>query len=125
MLNDAKTPSDYIDRLDDDWRRDTLLELREIILKQSPQLDEQIHYKMLGYGSDESHVFHLNAQKAYVSLYVGNAAKIDPDAELLHGLSVGKGCIRFKKTTDVSNTRIDEFIALAVRLWRQGEDIDC
>ena len=125
MLSEAKTPSEYIDQLDDDWRRNKLLELRDVILKQSPQLEERIHYKMLGFGIGEEYVFHLNAQKAYVSLYVGNASKIDASGQLLHGLSVGKGCIRFKKTTEVAGTRIDEFIALAVKLWREGEDIDC
>ncbi len=125
MLSDAKTPSEYMAQLEDDWRRDKLQSIRAIIQKQAPQLSESINYKMLGYALDENYVFHLNAQTAYVSLYVGNASKIDPSGELLQGLSVGKGCVRFSKSTDITKTRIDEFIALAFEMWRAGEDIDC
>lgn len=125
VLSDAKTPSEYMAQLEDDWRRDKLQSIRAIIQKQAPQLSESINYKMLGYALDENYVFHLNAQTAYVSLYVGNASKIDPSGELLQGLSVGKGCVRFSKSTDITKTRIDEFIALAFEMWRAGEDIDC
>jgi uncharacterized protein YdhG (YjbR/CyaY superfamily) len=96
-----------------------------IIKSQAPQLAERIHYKMLGYGIGDAFVFHLNAQQAYVSLYVGNASKIDPDGALLEGLNVGKGCIRFTKSIKIDDTRIDEFIARAFAMWRAGEDIDC
>lgn len=125
MLSKAKTPQDYIDQLDNDWRRKTLLDIRAIIFNHAPALEEHMHYKMLGYGIDEDFVFHLNIQKAYVSLYVGDASKIDPSGDLLAGLSVGKGCIRFKKSSDVSESRIDQFIALTVCLWRENRDIDC
>ena len=125
MLSDASTPQDFIAQLDDDWRRKTLLALREIILRQSPRLEEHMHYKMLGYGRGDVCVFHLNAQKAYVSLYVGDATKIDPGRELLTGLSVGKGCIRFKKKDAVGETQIETFIARAVKLWHKGEGSGC
>ncbi|SPJ23082.1 iron chaperone [Palleronia abyssalis] len=125
MLSNAETPAEYMDMLDDDWRRDKLQHIRAIIKKQAPQLAERIHYKMLGYGIDDAFAFHLNAQRAYVSLYVGNASKVDPTGELLEGLNVGKGCIRFSKSTKIDDTRIDEFIALAFAIWREGKDIDC
>ena len=125
MLSDAKTPSEYIEQLENDWRCEKLQEIRALIKRLAPQLDERIHYKMLGYGVEDKYVFHLNAQKQYVSLYVGNASKIDPDGELLKGLNIGKGCIRFTKTKNVENTRIDEFIARAIEMWRAGENIDC
>ncbi|MDA4844017.1 iron chaperone [Hoeflea poritis] len=125
MLSDAKTPSEYIEQLENDWRCEKLQEIRALIKKQAPQLDERIHYKMLGYGHGDRYVFHLNAQRQYVSLYVGNASKIDPDNALLQGLNVGKGCIRFTKTKKITETRIDEFIARAIEMWRAGEDVDC
>lgn len=125
MLYDASTPSDYMDQLDDDWRRRKLQSIRAIIKQQAPQLEERIHYKMLGYGVGDIYAFHLNAQRGYVSLYVGDASKVDPSGELLQGLNVGKGCIRFSKSKKVAETRIDEFIALAFDRWRKGEDIDC
>ncbi len=125
MQYSATTPSDYIAQLDEDWRRPTLLAIRAIIQTHAPELTEDIHHKMLGYADGDTHVFHLNAQKGYVSLYVGNAAKIDPTGEMLAGLNVGKGCIRFSKTKTVEGSQIDAFIARAIEIWRSGEDIAC
>jgi len=125
MLDDAETPSDYIEQLDNDWRREKLQGIRTIIKELAPQLEERIHYKMLGYAVGNAYVFYLNAQRGYVSLYVGNASKVDPTGELLAGLNVGKGCIRFSKSKNVPDTRINAFIACAFNLWRDGQDIDC
>ena len=125
MQYDAKTPSEYIAALEDDWRRKTLLEIREIIKRKGPYLEEGIRYKMLSFGDDRGIVLQLNAQKQYVSLYVGNATKVDPGGALLKGIDVGKGCIRFKKSITVSDTRIDEFIEQALSMWNAGKDIDC
>ncbi len=110
MQYNVKTPSEYIDQLDDDWRLEKLEELRAIIKSKAPDMIEGINYKMLSYGDTDGIAFHLNAQKNYVSLYVGDTKKIDHDGELLQGLDIGKGCIRFKKSIVVSDTRIEEFI---------------
>lgn len=125
MQYDVSTPEEYLSRLENDWRREKLLELREIILTCGPDLTEGIDYKMLSYRDERGIVFGLNAQKHYVALYVGDAKKIDPDGTLLAGLDVGKGCIRFTKSKAVSDTRIREFIQRAVELWKSGADIDC
>lgn len=125
MQYDVSSPKEYLQQLPDDWRRDKVIALRDIIKDKGPKLTERISYKMLAYGVDEEDVFCLNAQKNYVSFYVGNASKVDPSGELLEGLSVGKGCVRFKKSVDVSATRIDEFIERAVEMWEQGKDFGC
>lgn len=125
MLYDVKTPKEYLQQLPDDWRQEKVKALRAIIKGKGPALTEKINYKMLAYGDSENIVFCLNAQKNYVSLYVGNASKVDPDGTLLEGLNRGKGCIRFTKSIDVSNTRIDEFVERAIEMWEQGEDFDC
>lgn len=125
MQYEATTPTEYLDVLDDDWRKEKLQELRNLICKQAPDLKEGIEYKMLAYYDEKGVMFHLNAQKNYVSLYVGNAEKIDPEKKLLSGLNVGKGCIRFKKSVVISDTQIEEFIKCAVDLWKKGEDIGC
>jgi len=70
-------------------------------------------------------VFGLNAQKGYVSLYVGDAKKIDPEGGLLKGLSVGKGCIRFTRSNRIAATGIREFIERTAAMARRGEDVDC
>ncbi len=110
MQYDAKTPADYLKMLEPDWRKDKLLELRALIQKHGAELEEGIKYGVLVYKYHQGSGFGLNAQKNSVNFYVGTASKIDPDGTLLAGLSVGKGCIRFKKTTVVAQTRIEDFI---------------
>ena len=124
MQYEATTPSEYLSQLEDDWRKDTLSELRELIIS-SPSIEEGINYKMLSYQDDKGIIFQLNAQKNYVALYVGNASKVDPEGVLLKGIDHGKGCLRFKKSTVVSDTHIDEFIIKALDMWKKGEDIGC
>ena len=125
MLYDVKTPTEYMAALEDDWRKQKLQELRTLIKLKAPDLVEGIDYKMLSYSDENGIIFHLNAQKNYVSLYVGNAKKVDEDGSLLEGVEVGKGCIRFKKSVAVTDTRIDKFIVRAVDFWKRGKDIDC
>lgn len=125
MHYDVETPSHYLEALEDDWRREKLLELRDLIFSKAPDIDESIEYKMLRFGDDKTSVFHLNAQKNYVSLYVGNIKKIDKTGELLKGLNVGKGCIRFKKSLPLSETRIAEFIEHTIHMWRDNGDTAC
>ena len=125
MQYDVSTPEQYIDALDDDWRRQTLLELRDIIKEKAPECAEGINYKMLSYSDERGVALHLNAQKQYVSLYVGDIKKIDPTGELLQGIQCGKGCVRLKKSNVVAATRVDEFIDRTLALWRAGADISC
>ena len=125
MQYDVTTPVEYMKSLDLDWRKERLQELREIILQQDSAIQETINYKMLCFKLNESVLFHLNAQRGYVSLYCGNTKKIDPAGELLSGISIGKGCIRFTKTKDISKTRIEDFIKRAVYLLNEGQDVGC
>ena len=122
MQYDVETPAQYLQALDDDWRREKLEALRSIITTLGPELVEGIDYKMLSYRDEKDIVFGLNAQKQYVSLYVGDIHKIDPDGTLLSGYNIGKGCIRFTKTKPISDN-IREFIRRAIDMSRRGEDI--
>lgn len=98
-----------------------------MILSYAPNIDETIRYKMLNFGIEamENFVFALNAQKHYVSLYVGDIEKIDPLGEMLGVFNLGKGCIRVRKTIDLEETQLEAFIQKAIDLWRAGEDVDC
>ena len=125
MQYDVSTPQLYLDALTDDWRKATLEQLRALIKTAAPDIQEDIAYKMLCYRDDQGTIFHLNAQKHYVSLYVGNIANIDQGDELLTGLDTGKGCIRFKKSISVEQTHINTFIRKVLNLHRQGSDIGC
>ena len=75
MLYDVKTPAEYFEKLEKDWRKAKLIEVREMIKKNGPELNEGIYCKMLSYEYVDKIIFCLNAQQAYVSLYVGNVDK--------------------------------------------------
>ena len=80
---------------------------------------------MLAYSLEDQTVFQLNAQKNYVSFYVGDHQKIDPELKFLKGLNVGKGCIRFSKSISVSDTQISLFILKTIEMAKAGIDIGC
>lgn len=67
MQYEAKNPNEYLDQLENDWRKDKLEQIREMIKSNGPDLKEGIEYKMLCYSNGKQSIFHLNAQKAYVS----------------------------------------------------------
>ena len=125
MQYEVSTPREYLEVLVPDWRKETLLEVRGMIRRHGPELKEGIRYGMLTYEAAQGSGLALNAQKHSVNLYVGNAAKIDPDGTLLAGLDVGKGCIRIKKTTRIGDTGIEDFIRKATQMLRDGDDLAC
>lgn len=125
MQYDANSPEQYLEMLEDDWRKEKLLTIRKMILDYAPELEESIRYKMLNFGKGENYVFALNAQKHYVSLYVGNIEKVENAEELLEGYNYGKGCIRVRKTIKIEETGLEQFIKNTIDMWRQGEDMDC
>lgn len=126
MIHGGKSTEEFLGKLEDDWKKEKLSEIRQLLLNHS-QLVEGMNYGMLSYGSniDKEPLFHLNAQKNYVSLYVGNILKIDSDGSLLKGLSLGKGCIRISKSKTISETGLKEFIQKTVDLWILGIDTSC
>ena len=125
MLYDVTTPQEYLNALSVDWRKETLMKIRSLILEQHTQIEECIEYKMLSYRLEDIALFHLNSQKNYVSLYVGDIKKIDPTGTSLDGLSLGKGCIRFSKTKNVAESGLGDFITKAIGLAKQGIDVGC
>ncbi|MEK5428822.1 iron chaperone [Cytobacillus sp. FSL R7-0680] len=125
MQYDAKNSEEYLELLEDDWRKEKLLAVRQMIFAYAPEFDEVIRYKMLNYGKDGTYVFALNAQKHYVSLYVGTIDKVENAETLLTGYNYGKGCIRIKKTIKMEDTGLEQFIHKTVDMWRAGENTDC
>lgn len=125
MQYEAKTPEEYLKLLENDWRKEKLLDIRRRILEYAPELEESIQYKMLCYGNESIKIFYLNAQKSYVSLYVGTIEKVENSDILLEKFNYGKGCIRIKKSIDISNTGLEFFIKQTIDMWRTGGDTSC
>jgi len=125
MQYDVRTPGEYLEKLENDWRKEKLNQVREMIKKHGPDLNEDIEYKMLSYGYHGKTVFNLNAQRAYVSLYVGTIDKVDDAKDLLKDFDTGKGCIRIKKKVEIQETGLEEFIKRTIELWKKGGNTDC
>ena len=123
MQYDVNTPEEYLRVLEDDWRKNTLLEVRSMLFKNAPDIEEGISYKMLSYRLDDKDVFALNAQKHYVSFYVGTIDKIPNSDEWLKDFNTGKGCVRIKKSNNLDD--LERFIEAAVELERAGGDTGC
>ncbi len=126
MIHGGKTASEFLTKLENDWKKEKLSEVRELLCKYT-QLEEGMNYGMLSYGNSEHDepLFHLNAQKNYVSLYVGDIKKVDPDNIMLKDLNLGKGCIRISKSKIISETGLNEFIQKTVEMWLAGQDTSC
>lgn len=125
MQYKADNPDDYLNALEDDWRKPALMTLRDQILALDAGMGEEIGYGMLRYTLEGESLFHLNAQKGYVALYAGNIDAIDPDGTLTGWLSRGKGCLRFSKTRPVDDPRVARFLDSALRLAKQGRRFEC
>lgn len=125
MQYDVTSPEAYLEVLEDDWRKEKVMQLRQVILNAADDIEEIINYKMLAYQDNKGIICHLNAQKQYVAMYVGDTKKIDIDGTLLQGINCGKGCVRFKKSNDVLSPNITAFVLKAVQLWKDGVDLGC
>ena len=123
MQYQVNTPEEYLAALAEDWRKEKLLEVWNLLEAEGPELQTGIQFKMLSFADDRGTVFNLNAQANYVSFYVGDTKKVDASGETLQGFNMGKGCIRIKKTNDVEQLR--SFIRLAIEKRKAGEDIGC
>jgi uncharacterized protein YdhG (YjbR/CyaY superfamily) len=84
----------YIDLLDTS-RQSSLQKLRRIILETVPGAKETIQYNM-PYYSYHGMLCAFASQKHYMSFYFLNGEIVEKNRHLLAGLSVGKGCMRFK-----------------------------
>ncbi len=125
MQYDVSTPSEYLAALEEDWRKEKLLEVRSMIMKDGPELQESIEYKMLCYGDDKKNIFHLNAQKNFVGLYVGDLQKIPGAKEELADFDLGKGCVRIRRSIKLQETQLQKFVQQVITIWREGGDTGC
>lgn len=84
----------YLDALDTSCR-EALQQLRRIIRETVPEAEETIQYNM-PYYTYHGMLCAFASQKRYMSFYLLNGEIVEKNRHLLTGLSVGKGCIRFK-----------------------------
>jgi hypothetical protein len=122
----AETPQDVIAALEEPRRGEIRL-LHELIRETLPDLEPEVTGGMIGYGpyhyryasgrEGDSHVIGLASRKQYISLYVQCTFEgryvAERYAERLPKASVGKACVRFKRTSDVDLDVLRELLAAA------------
>jgi uncharacterized protein YdhG (YjbR/CyaY superfamily) len=141
MQSTALTPDQYINELPDD-RKQTMQQLREVILKNIPKgFEERMGYGMLGYSvphsiypagyhcnpKDPLPFFGLASQKNSINVYhMGMYARQDLydwfvaeyPKHVKAKLDMGKSCIRFKKPEHIPLELIGELLQkMSVQDW--------
>lgn len=123
---EAKTPEEYIENLDEPRKSEVLL-LHKLILKTVPKLTPYIETGMLGYGrfhyksksgrEGDWAIIGLASQKNYISLYIcateDNEYIAEKNKSLFPKASIGKSCIRIKKTSDIDLKKLAEIFKKA------------
>ena len=104
MIYDADNPEGYLKAIDDDWRKERLLSIRDMFLEVSG-VNEGIGHGMLQYRRDGEVFAHLNAQKAFVGVYLGDLERIDPGAIIRGKMNCGKSCLRVRKSDNLDVVR--------------------
>lgn len=123
---DSKTPEEYIENLSEP-RKSEILALHNLIRKTVPKLTPYIETGMLGYGKfhyksksgreGDWAIIGLASQKNYISIYIcateGNEYIAEKNKDLFPKASVGKSCIRIKKTSDIDLEKLAEIFKKA------------
>jgi uncharacterized protein YdhG (YjbR/CyaY superfamily) len=101
MKSEATTVEEYLADVPEE-RRPAVETLRTLCLDELAGYEEGMQYGMPSYSRDGSAVeVAFASQRNYISLYVLRESVIKDNAHLLDGLSVGKGCIRFKRPEQI------------------------
>jgi uncharacterized protein YdhG (YjbR/CyaY superfamily) len=95
MQSQATTVAEYLAELPDD-RRAVMKKLRALVRKSAPSATECMRYGMPSYEVGEL-LCAIAAQKSHYSVYLMDTKLLESYRKQLGALSVGKGCIRFKK----------------------------
>ena len=131
----ARTPDEYIDRLEEP-RRSHIAALHALIRETAPGLEPHIASGMLAYAryhyrgksGSEGEWFHIGlaSNKRYISLYVMATAPAggylaESYKERLPKADIGRSCVRFKRPDEVDQEALRELIRGAARFSPIGE----
>jgi uncharacterized protein YdhG (YjbR/CyaY superfamily) len=110
VQSSATTVDAYIGEAPEE-RRAVLELLRRLCLEELHGFDETMRYGMPGYERGGAVEIAFASQKRYVSFYVLRQAALQANLHRLVGLSVGKGCIRFRPAADVDEETVRALLA--------------
>ena len=118
MQSKATTVEAYLKELPEELRR-VMKQLRGLVRKSAPAATECMRYGMPCYELGEL-LCAMAAQKGYYALYVGDGKLVDRFRPQLSKLSVGKGCIRFKKLEELPLDVVGQLLSEAASRRTRG-----
>lgn len=118
MQSKATTVEQYLLELPE-AQRACVSELRALIRKAAPGATEVMRYGMPSYELGEM-LCAVAAQKQHYSLYVMDTKLVDRFRSKLGKLSVGKGCIRFRKLQDAPLGLLGQILSEAAARRNKG-----
>ena len=132
MQSEAKTPTEYINSLEEP-RKKEIKKLHRLIRKVAPGLKPHMKFGMLGYGTyhykyasgreGDWMIIGLANQKNYISLYSclsdGKKYVAEKHKKDLPKANIGKSCIRFRKLEDVDLNVITQILQETEKLAKK------
>ncbi|MDM7862094.1 DUF1801 domain-containing protein [Alteromonas sp. ASW11-36] len=126
MQHNCESPQAYMASLDQDWRKALIEDISASIRSLAPDSVPFIKYGMLAFGTPEAAVqvdgdaiCCMNAQKNYVSVYVGDVKRVDPTGAVFQTFDCGRSCVRIKRTKAAQTDTIQQLLVATVDDWRQ------
>jgi uncharacterized protein YdhG (YjbR/CyaY superfamily) len=109
MKSTAVDVQGYIAEQPEQWRG-ALITLRAACRRQLRDYAEVMAYGMPAYVRDGQTEVSFAKQAHYLSLYIMRKPVLDAHRVRLSGHDVGKGCIRFRRPTDVDWEVVDDLL---------------
>lgn len=110
----------YLAELPSD-RSVALQELRQLIHRVSPGIAEAMQYGLPAFGD----LCAMASQKNYLCLYVCEGDLVKTHLAKLGKVDCGKGCIRFKRLSDLNLATVESLLRDILKLRAQGIGPSC
>jgi len=120
MQSEATSITDYLNELPID-RRAALTELRALIHRVAPGTVEAMQYGLPAFGD----LCAFASQKNYMALYVCESDLVHSHLEQLGKVNCGKGCIRFKRLTDLNLSTVERLLREILKVRKKGIGPSC
>jgi uncharacterized protein YdhG (YjbR/CyaY superfamily) len=110
MQSSAKDVASYIREASQE-RQKCLTRLRKLCLDTLAGFEEGMDYRMPCYKREGVVEVAFASQKNHISLYVNIEGVVKANRELLKGLNVGKGCIRYTRPEQIDFSVVQKLLS--------------
>ena len=109
MQSKAADVAAYIEEAPPD-RQTALARLRTLCLETLSGYEERMEYGMPVYARNGVGEVSFASQKQYISLYIPKMEVLDAHRDLLKGINMGKGCIRYRKPEQIDFDVVEKLL---------------